>query len=392
MNDITICFTQTPLHLAVVTQQKEAVEALLEAGADASLTDRHGNTALHLAAQQNEGDMVALLLKHKAVADFANVPNTAGLCPLHLAVLSNSLTSLRALLRSGANVEVQELTSGRTALHLAVEQDNISLAGCLLLEGSADVDSCTYNGSTPLHIAAGRGSVKMSALLMAAGADPHKENFEPLFFREDESCAVDKEEEEEEEEDEGYIPGTTPLNMAASSEVREILTGKEYRPGTVPVPVPPEGDMRSLTQESKRALCQALEEQAGSWERLAQSLGLGILTSAFRLSPSPASTLLDSYEVSGGTVRELLEGLKTIGNSRALTILQEQGMSEQKPHTKISTQELSENVMELKLGPHEEGGVCDSGVETSFQNPSLFVSESLCGHMDLHQSPAQAEA
>lgn len=48
------------------------------------------------------------------------------------------------------------------------------------------------------------------------GADPHKENFEPLFFKEDELCGTC---EEEEEEDEGYIPGTTPMNMATSPEV-----------------------------------------------------------------------------------------------------------------------------------------------------------------------------
>lgn len=51
-------------------------------------------------------------------------------------------------------------------------------------------------------------------VLFAPGADPHKENFEPLYFRDEECCREDKD-----EVDEGYIPGTTPLNMAASSEV-----------------------------------------------------------------------------------------------------------------------------------------------------------------------------
>uniref|UniRef100_A0A8C1J9Z5 Nuclear factor of kappa light polypeptide gene enhancer in B-cells 1 n=1 Tax=Cyprinus carpio TaxID=7962 RepID=A0A8C1J9Z5_CYPCA len=209
--------TSTPLHLAVLTQQKEAVEALLEAEVDVTLTDRHGNTALHLAAQQKEDSVLRLLLKHKSVAQLTSIPNTAGLCPLHLAVQANSLSCVRALLDAGADVEVQELTCGRTALHLATELGNLSLAGCLLLEGNAYVDSVTYNGSTPLHTAAGRDSTKLCAILMAAGADPHKENFEPLFFKDDELCGTC---EEEEEEDEGYIPGTTPLNMATSPEVR----------------------------------------------------------------------------------------------------------------------------------------------------------------------------
>uniref|UniRef100_A0A4W5RTT6 Nuclear factor of kappa light polypeptide gene enhancer in B-cells 1 n=1 Tax=Hucho hucho TaxID=62062 RepID=A0A4W5RTT6_9TELE len=353
---------QTPLHLAVITQQKEAAEALVLAGADVTLSDRHGNTALHLATQQKEGGMVGFLLRHREVVELVDLPNTAGFCSLHLAVLANSLCSLRDLLVSGGSVEVQERSCGRTALHLATELDNVSLAGCLLLEGNANVDCCTYNGSSPLHIAAGRGSVKLTALLMAAGANPHKENLEPLFFRDDD-CCVD----EEEEQDEGYIPGMTPLNMAATPEVLEILNGKEYKPETtIPVFIPPQGDMRSLASDTKQALCQALECQGGSWESLANTLGLGILNSAFRLSPSPASTLLDSYEVSGGMVKDLLEGLRTVGNSTALTVLQGALCeTEQAPLAPQSTTELLVRVQDLKLDGQEDSGVCDSGVELS---------------------------
>uniref|UniRef100_A0A673JHS4 Nuclear factor NF-kappa-B p105 subunit-like n=1 Tax=Sinocyclocheilus rhinocerous TaxID=307959 RepID=A0A673JHS4_9TELE len=327
---------QTPLHLAVLTQQKEAVEALLEAKVDVTLTDRHGNMALHLAAQQKEDSVLRFLMKHKSVAQLTSIPNTAGLCPLHLAVQANSLSCVRALLDAGADVEVQELTCGRTALHLATELGNLSLAGCLLLEGNAYADSVTYNGSTPLHISAGRDSTKLCALLMAAGADPHKENFEPLFFKDDELCGTC---EEEEEEDEGYIPGTTPLNMATSPEVYDILNGEEYQPTTIVVP--PQGDMKSLSSDTKQELCQALEEQTGGWESLAHALGLGILTSAFRLSSCPAGKLLDSYEVSGGTVRELVEGLKHVGNSSAVCLLQAVCKEPEAVHT---TPQLTGNI------------------------------------------------
>ncbi|XP_051506520.1 nuclear factor NF-kappa-B p105 subunit-like isoform X2 [Myxocyprinus asiaticus] len=354
---------QTPLHLAVVTQQKEAVEALLEAEVDITLTDRHGNSALHLAAQHKEGSVLRLLLKHKSLTQLASVHNTAGLCPLHMAVQANSLSCVRVLLESGTDVEVQELTCGRTALHLATEQDNLSLAGCLLLEGNANVDSVTYNGSTPLHIAAGRGSTKLCALLIAAGADPHKENFEPLFFRDDEWCATC----EDEEEDEGYIPGTTPMNMATCPEVYDILNGQEYQPTTVVVP--PQGDMMSLSSEMKQDLCQALEEQKGGWESLAYALGLGILTSAFKVSSCPAGKLLDSYEVSGGTVHDLVEGLKHVGNSSAVSLLQALCKETEAIHTtpQLAGAGLCKTIQGLMLASHhEESGVCDSGVETSF--------------------------
>ncbi|XP_056626427.1 nuclear factor NF-kappa-B p105 subunit isoform X1 [Triplophysa dalaica] len=354
---------QTPLHLAVVTQQKEVVEALMAAEADVTLADRNGNTALHLAAQHKEASVLQSLLKHKSALQLTGIPNTAGLCPLHLAVRVNSLSCVRALLELSADAEVQELTCGRTALHLAIEMDNLSLSGCLLLEGNANVDSVTYNGSTPLHVAAGRGSTKLSALLMAAGADPHKENFEPLFFKDDETCEPC----DEEEEDEGYIPGTTPMNVASSPEVYDILNGQEYQPTTVFVP--PQGDMDRLSCEVKQDLCQALEEQAGGWESLARALGLGILTSAFRLSSSPAGKLLDSYEVSGGMVHDLIEGLKQVGNSCAVSLLQsvckETNVAQAPPQ--LAGPELYKAIQGLTLGrQQEEGGICDSGVETSF--------------------------
>uniref|UniRef100_A0A4W5PE92 Nuclear factor kappa B subunit 1 n=1 Tax=Hucho hucho TaxID=62062 RepID=A0A4W5PE92_9TELE len=206
---------QTPLHLAVITQQKAAAEALLLAGADVTLCDRHGNTALHLAAQQKEGGMVGFLLRHREIEELVDLPNAAGLCSLHLAVLANSLCSLRDLLVSGGSVEVQERSCGRTALHLATELDNVSLAGCLLLEVYI-VEALPTSIPTTLHLSA--GILRLSRV--GHGADPHKENFEPLFFREHD-CCVD-EEEEEEEEDEGYIPGTTPLNMAATPEVGSV--------------------------------------------------------------------------------------------------------------------------------------------------------------------------
>lgn len=353
---------QTPLHLAVITQQREAVEALLLAGADPTLTDRHGNTVLHLASQlEGGGGMVQFLLQHRELRELLEHTNTAGLCAIHLAVLANQLSCLRELLEGGANVEAQERSCGRTPLHLTTEADNVSLAGCLLLEGNAKVDSFTFNGSTPLHIAAGRGSIKLTALLMAAGADPQKENFEPLFFREEDCC-----DEEDEGEDEGYIPGTTPLNMAATTQVLELLNGKEYEPKSSHRSfTPPQGDLASLDFQVKQQVCHALESE-GCWENLAHSLGLGILNMAFRLSPSPAKTLLDSYEVSGGTVRDLLAGLKSVGDCRALSILEDALRHQDDEDTQMTNETIGgSRVQDLKVDVHIDSGVCDSGVELS---------------------------
>lgn len=57
---------------------------------------------------------------------------------------------------------------------------------------------------------------KTVLLFVFSGADAHKENFEPLFFTEE-----DEERRDEDYEDEGYIPGTTPLNMATNNQVQK---------------------------------------------------------------------------------------------------------------------------------------------------------------------------
>uniref|UniRef100_A0A8C3T3B8 Nuclear factor NF-kappa-B p105 subunit n=1 Tax=Chelydra serpentina TaxID=8475 RepID=A0A8C3T3B8_CHESE len=346
---------QTPLHLAVITKQADVVEDLLRAGADVSLLDRHGNSILHLAAKEGDDTILNILLKHKKTSPMINHSNGEGLNVIHMAVMANSIPCLRQMIAAGADVNAQEQKSGRTALHLAVEQENISLAGSLLLEGDADVDSTTYDGTTPLHIAAGRGSTKLTALLKAAGADPHIENFEPLFDLED---VRDKD-----SEDEGIVPGTTPLDMASSWEVFDILNGKPYESKLASDDLLMQ-DMKKLNEDSKQQLYKLLEvpDPNKNWCTLAQKLGLGILSNAFRLSPTPAKTLLDNYEVSGGTVKELVDALRLMDYTEAIEIIQ-----------KVLSIPLNQSSNE------------DNAVKAPPSSPSAFSIKEETGKIDRHR-------
>ncbi|XP_069486791.1 nuclear factor NF-kappa-B p105 subunit [Ambystoma mexicanum] len=375
---------QTPLHLAVITDQADIVENLLSAGADVTLLDRHGNSALHLAAKEGRAEILSILLRHGRIAEIINLPNGDGLNAIHLAMVANSMACLRLMISARADVDAQEQKSGRTSLHLAVEQDNISLAGCLLLEGDACVDSTTYDGTTPLHIAAGRGSTKLTALLKAAGADPLIENCEPLYDPESSR--------EGNNQDEGIVPGTTPLDMATNEEVYELLKGKPYE-SKVPYDDPlPQGDMQTLNEDVKLKLYGLLDvpDPSKNWSTLSQKLGLGILNNAFKLCPLPPKTLLDNYEVSGGTVTELLEALKAMGYTEAVQIVQE---STPNPKMESSNEEtsgcVSPSVMAEQMGQvyipkAQEDSMCDSGVETSFRRLSMLYSESLTSGPHMH--------
>ncbi|NWI90635.1 NFKB1 factor, partial [Pitta sordida] len=373
---------QTPLHLAVITKQAEVVEDLLKAGADVNLLDRRGNSVLHLAATEGDDKILSLLLKHEKVSQMINLSNGEGLSAIHMAVMANSMSCLKQLIAAGVNVNSQEQKSGRTALHLAVEQENIPLAGCLLLEGDANVDSTTYDGTTPLHIAAGRGSTKLTAVLKAAGANPHIENFEPLFELDDVK--------DDEEDDEGIVPGTTPLDMAANCEVYDILNGKPYESTEVSEDVLRQGNLRELNETSKMQLYKLLEfpDPTKNWSTLAQKLGLGILNNAFRLSPSPSKTLLDNYEVSGGTVQELIAALRQMNHTEAIEVIQEALSSSHSPsHLENSTAKAllsspptfakgeTGELYNSKFQDNES--TCDSGVETSFRKLSFTYSDSL---------------
>uniref|UniRef100_H0YZJ3 Nuclear factor NF-kappa-B p105 subunit n=1 Tax=Taeniopygia guttata TaxID=59729 RepID=H0YZJ3_TAEGU len=380
---------QTPLHLAVITKQAKVVEDLLKAGADVSLLDRHGNSVLHLAATEGDDKILSLLLRHENVSPMVNLPNAEGLSAIHMVVMANSMSCLKQLIAAGVNVNAQEQKSGRTALHLAVEQENIPLAGCLLLEGDADVDSTTYDGTTPLHIAAGRGSTKLAAVLKAAGANPHIENFEPLF-----DLDYVK---EDEDDDEGIVPGTTPLDMAANSEVYDILNGKPYESAEVLEDLLTQGHLRELSENSKMQLYKLLElpDPTKNWSTLAQKLGLGILNNAFRLSPSPSKTLLDNYEVSGGTVQELITALRQMDHTEAIEIIQEAlSISRRPPALEDSTAKALPSSSPLTFANGETGelfnsrfqdleSTCDSGVETSFRKLSFTSSDSLTSKSSL---------
>ncbi|NXO71082.1 NFKB1 factor, partial [Phainopepla nitens] len=370
---------QTPLHLAVITKQAKAVEDLLKAGADVSLLDRHGNSVLHVAATEGDDKILSLLLRHEKVSPMVNLPNGEGLSAIHMVVMANSMACLKQLIAAGVNVNAQEQKSGRTALHLAVEQENVPLAGCLLLEGDADVDSTTYDGTTPLHIAAGKGSTKLAAVLKAAGANPHIENFEPLFDLDD----VD--------DDEGIVPGTTPLDMAANCEVYDILNGKPYESAEVLEDLLTQGHLRELNENAKMQLYKLLEvpDPTKNWSTLAQKLGLGILNNAFRLSPSPSKTLLDNYEVSGGTIQELITALRQMDHTEAIEIIQEALSISRRPSPlEDSPAKALPSSPPLTFANGETGelcnsrfqdteSTCDSGVETSFRKLSFTYSDSL---------------
>ena len=166
---------QTPLHIAVHTNQPAIVKELLIRGAQVDLMDLKGNTPVHVACLKGFdkvlGAMLAVTANHvlKQAAEIRNREGKA--CP-HLAVLRDDKTVLSWLQRVGVDLNMQESGSGKTALHMAIEKGSLALVQCLIDDCQVEVNIPTYSGYTPLHVAAGQGSLDLTCYLVAVGADP----------------------------------------------------------------------------------------------------------------------------------------------------------------------------------------------------------------------------
>ncbi|XP_070548474.1 B-cell lymphoma 3 protein-like isoform X2 [Ptychodera flava] len=174
--DIYNTLRQTPLHLAVITNQWQMVRLLVMVGADGNLTDRNGQTSVHLACQRSNMEClhsVTTCSRHPVDLD---AKNYEGLTPLHLAVSTGNADVIRFLLSKGADIDCPDGKSGRTALFYAVENEQKDVIE-ILLDHNADVNAQSYSGNTALHVASGRGFISIVRSLLRHGADMSMKNY-----------------------------------------------------------------------------------------------------------------------------------------------------------------------------------------------------------------------
>jgi ankyrin repeat protein len=148
-----------------------AVRSLLGEGADPNVSQGDGMSALHLAAQEGNLDIVNVLLE--AGATVGAKTRIGDYTPLHLASWGAHTSSVSALIEAGANPGIVTTTSGVTPLHLAAKATNGESTVRALLERGAPVDAreSTY-GQTPLIFAASYGRTAAILELLSHGADP----------------------------------------------------------------------------------------------------------------------------------------------------------------------------------------------------------------------------
>jgi uncharacterized protein len=148
----------TPLTLAATFGETDAVNELLENGANPDATDKYGSTALIAAAcdcavidMPDTYESMKLLLKKHANP---NARNKAGTTALMAAVTWSRTDNMKLLLDHRANIDAKD-NDGNTALMVAASGGAIDLtpAAKLLIEKGANITIRNKRGETALMIA-----------------------------------------------------------------------------------------------------------------------------------------------------------------------------------------------------------------------------------------------
>ena len=126
----------TPLGLAVFFGHRDAVEALLSAGADVNLASRESMkvTPLQSAAASRRLEIARILIAHGANVNTSQ-PDT-GFTALHEAASNGDIEFAKLLLEQGANINAK-MTDGKTPLAFALEQKQAEMATFLRSKGGA---------------------------------------------------------------------------------------------------------------------------------------------------------------------------------------------------------------------------------------------------------------
>jgi adenylate cyclase len=171
-------YGRTTLHVAAENGQAEIVALLIEAGADIEAgapgyPDRRffDATPLMVAAQRGRTAVAELLITAGADVNAQMISILGNIRTiLYFATLSGHLDVAELLIANGANVNATTSLRLYTPLFAAARQGHSAIAELLIGKG-AIVNAMDFNANTPLHLAVLSGELEIVQLLLANGAD-----------------------------------------------------------------------------------------------------------------------------------------------------------------------------------------------------------------------------
>lgn len=163
---------ETALALACINESHECVSILIRSGADVNVKDNFNWYPIQIAVSNKDLLSVKHLVEGGADLNvFSDSPEQCHLCPLSLAILSESIEIAGLLLQNGAQVSIRN-GEGRTILHVACTKDYSWMTLALIRHG-IDVNGGDINGMTPLMTCADRENLEIAKILLEHGADPN---------------------------------------------------------------------------------------------------------------------------------------------------------------------------------------------------------------------------
>ncbi|XP_062036892.1 ankyrin repeat domain-containing protein 61 [Lepus europaeus] len=163
----------SPLHLAIKHRSQPLLSLLVQNGALIDAVNKSHMTALHMAAEALNADMMEALIACGANVNCA--VSSTGNTALKLAVCTASgkagqllavgVSCIRLLLTHGAEVNAQD-HRGQTSLHEACFGGREAVIN-LLLKFEADANILTKNGESPIHMYLQRSSNIRDVALLA---------------------------------------------------------------------------------------------------------------------------------------------------------------------------------------------------------------------------------
>ena len=196
---------------AIGTGDCNTVRWLIEQGVDVNHCSKKGVTAVHIAAQQGNLDVLKLLKESGAnihaqtemginsimsasvgTGDCNTVRwlieqgvdvnhcDKKGFTAVHIAAKQGNLDVLKLLKESGANIHVEDNEGSYSVLLAAIGTGDCNTVRWLIEQG-VDVNHCDKNGFTAVHIAAMQGNLDVVKLLKESGANIHVENNEGSY-------------------------------------------------------------------------------------------------------------------------------------------------------------------------------------------------------------------
>ena len=154
----------TPMHIAAGNGYGEIVKDLLLKGADPnSIASNHLKTPLHVAASEGHVDVVNSLLLGGAVTDVSRPATLSRFAswsnPLHIACRKGYLEIVEVLVQHGADIDARtEDPRGVSRLHEAMSNNQID-AVKYLIDYGVNVNIFDGSGFSPLHTAAEHGYI-----------------------------------------------------------------------------------------------------------------------------------------------------------------------------------------------------------------------------------------